>query len=322
MKAFSLKDNLFTYIISMRWYCAFISGMAGWLSLAFSQTTPHISKQLVVLGVLFIGWGANQVINDYLGLAEDRHNAPKRPMVTGKLDIRFALTLSTILFLIGLIATALISKQAIIFYLLMFSLNIIYERAKRIPLLGNIFFGLLIASCVYYAASSVSEKTLKSLLLDSRIATLAILVWLINFVLCFFSDFKDYDGDKKAKVRTLVVLLGIDKAKYLGPLLSIIPFIYLYFVLKMSLISFYCPPVSFFIMLALTLLCLLYPAILLIKYPQGENTYYSLKWVITGTVLFKTTLIGLINPALSITLFLLSIIFIKLLFGLYKDYPV
>lgn len=321
MKSNFFKDNLIAYLISMRWYCAFISGMAGWLAIAFSETVPDISKQIVVLSVLFIGWGVNQVINDYLGLAEDSHNAPKRPMVSGRLNTKFALNLSFILFLVGLIATAFISKPAIIFYLIMFFLNIAYERAKRIPLLGNIFFGLLIASCVYYAAVGISGRPTQTILQDSKIANLAILVWLVNFALCFFSDFKDYQGDKKANVRTLVVLLGIDRAKYLGFVLIMLPFIYLYYVLKLSLLPYAYPNLLFLLMLIFSFLSLLYPAILFLKYPQGENTYYALKWIIIGTVLFKATLIGLINPVLSISLFTLSFISIKLLFVLYKDYP-
>jgi geranylgeranylglycerol-phosphate geranylgeranyltransferase len=322
MQKFSLKDNIIAYIVSMRWYCAFISGMAGWLSITFSVRTPNIYKELTVLSILFIGWGVNQVINDYLGLTEDKYNAPQRPMVTGKLNIKFALYLSIVLFLIGFIITYMLSKQAIIFYLLIFSLNIVYERAKRMPLLGNIFFGLLIASCLYYAAICTSQQQFTTVLLNSRIAALAILVWLINFVLCFFSDFKDYEGDKKTKVRTLVVLLGLDRAKYLGLILIILPFIYLYFILRFSILRPYLPNLYFFIMLIVCFICFLYPAMLFVRYPQGKNTYYSLEWIIIADVLFKTMLMGLVYPIFSVVLFIINFFLIKILFNLYRDYPI
>ena len=47
--------------------------------------------------MLFLSWGINQIINDYLGLKEDRVNAPNRPMVTGELDPGKALVLTEIL---------------------------------------------------------------------------------------------------------------------------------------------------------------------------------------------------------------------------------
>jgi geranylgeranylglycerol-phosphate geranylgeranyltransferase len=321
MQNFSLKNNFFAYLVSMRWYYSFIAAMAGWIGISFSGFNPDVSRQFVVLTVLFIGSGVNQIINDYLGLAEDRYNAPNRPMVTGRLNVKFALVLSFAFFLIALVITYRLNREAIIFYLFVFFLNIVYERAKSMPLLGNILFGLLIAPCVYYAAMCVNQITLQKALLNSRLAALAILVWLINFVLCFFSDFKDYEGDKKAKIKTLVVLLGIDRAKHLGLILIAIPFLSLYYFLRLSLLSENMPQGCILIMFLLSFLCFLYPALLFLKYPHGENTHHAPKWIIMGVVLFKTALIGLVNPYLSIILFIFNFLFMGMLFYLYRDYP-
>ncbi|MBL7130240.1 MAG: UbiA family prenyltransferase [Candidatus Omnitrophica bacterium] len=320
MKNFSLKNNIVAYLVSMRWPYSFISGMAAWIGIIFCGINPDISKQIIVLSIAFIGWGVNQVINDYLGINEDRINAPNRPMVTGQLDIRFALTMSTILGMIGLIVTYQLNREALIFYLFVFGLNIVYERTKRMPLLGNIFFGLLIAPCIYWAAMCVGARRLLDVLFDSKLASLAILVWLSNFVLCFFTDFKDFKGDKKTGVRTLVVVLGIHKAKYLGFILIAIPFLCLYYFLKLSLLFPYLSNIYFLVMIVLSFLSFLYPAILFSKYPGGKSTYYSLKWVIMAVTLFQTALIGLVNPYLSTILFMLNLICIYLLFSLYKDY--
>lgn len=320
MQKFSLRDNLVAYIISMRWYGSFIAGMAGFVGIVFSGANPSTAVQLTVLAILFIGWGVNQVINDYLGIEEDKHNAPKRPLVSGRLNAKFALGLSAALFLIGFVITYFLNKEALSFYIAIFGLNIIYERAKRIPLLGNITFGLLIAPCLHYAAMCVSGASFLSTVLDKRLATLAVLIWLVNFVLCFFSDFKDYEGDKKANVKTLVVLLGIDKAKYLGAALILVPFLYLYFVVRAGIIARYPPDVYFVLMRIAAFLCFLFAGVRFIKYPQGPATYYSLKWAFAATVAFITMLIGLINPLLSMLVFVINPLLIGIIFYLYADY--
>lgn len=321
MKKFSIRDNLFAYLVSMRWPYSFVAGIAGWIGIIFSHGNPGIFKEALVLSILFVGWGINQVINDYLGISEDRLNAPNRPIVTGKLNAQFALTLSIILFLIGIAATYWLNPSAVILYMLVFMLNIVYERIKRIPIVGNMFFGLLIAWCVYYAAICASNRELMDILFDSRLGALAILVWISNSILCFFTDFKDYPGDRESKIKTLVVVLGANKAKYLGITLPLIPFICLYYFITLSLLSSYLINRYFLIMATLSFFAFLYPVILFFKHPQGKNTYYSLKWIIIAVVLFETTLIGLEDIRLSMILFILNFICVSGLFNLYyKDH--
>jgi len=89
------------YIKSMRLYYAFITGIAGWVGVSFYQFAmpEHYShaRATLLLVMLFLSWGVSQIINDYLGLREDRINAPNRPMVTGELDPRNALIVSGIM---------------------------------------------------------------------------------------------------------------------------------------------------------------------------------------------------------------------------------
>ena len=94
------------YVKSMRLYYSFVTGIAGWIGVAYYEflvksasehsieIAPTPEKKLVILFLLFLSWGINQIINDYLGLKEDRINAPDRPMVTGELNPKWALLLS------------------------------------------------------------------------------------------------------------------------------------------------------------------------------------------------------------------------------------
>ncbi|MDD3927632.1 MAG: ubiquinone biosynthesis protein UbiA, partial [bacterium] len=74
------------YVKSMRIYYAFVTGITGWVGVSlYHRLMPdHVNymRSAMILLVLFLCWGVNQIFNDYLGLQEDRINAPNRPMVT------------------------------------------------------------------------------------------------------------------------------------------------------------------------------------------------------------------------------------------------
>jgi len=64
-----------------------MTGMAGWLGVSYYEhmatspertieVVPSTEKKILVLAFLFLSWGVNQIINDYLGLKEDRINRP------------------------------------------------------------------------------------------------------------------------------------------------------------------------------------------------------------------------------------------------------
>lgn len=320
MKKYKLfsKQIIFAYIKSMRPYLFFISGMAGLLGMVFSNATSSVGRTFSVLSILFVGWGVNQVINDLLGLKEDRINAPHRPLVTGELPIKAAVTFSLFFFVVGAIVTYFINPQALILYLLVFVLNIVYEYSKKVPLLGNIVFGFLLAPCVYYGAMCINSRGLE-ILLDKKLFLIAVAIILINFTVAFFTYFKDFQGDKITGKKTIIVQLTPNKAKYLNFLVSFIPFIIMIFFIFSSTwrdkLNLY-----FIAFMLLTFIILQYTAILFFKDPYGKNTYYSLKWNFRGAVLYKTSFIALINPLLAGILYLVNFVLVGFLFNRHKDY--
>lgn len=318
MKKYSLvlRRVIFAYTKSMRPYLFFISGMAGWLGVVFSGTTSSITKIITVISVVFIGWGVNQVINDLLGLKADKINAPHRPLISGELSIKEAIAISLFFFILGGIITYFLNPQAIILFLLVFMLNIIYEYSKKVPFLGNIVFGFLLAPCVYYGAMCINNKGLWDVLLDKRLGLIAIAVILVNITVAFFTYYKDYIGDKAGGRRTIIVQLSPYRARYLNYLMSAVPFTVLIF-LPIWRISI---NVYFIVLIALTFLMLQYTAFLFFRNPQGVSTYYSLKWNFRGAVLFKTSFIALVNPLLAGILYLINFILVGFLFELHKDH--
>ncbi|MBL7131471.1 MAG: UbiA family prenyltransferase [Candidatus Omnitrophica bacterium] len=320
MKKYNIfsKEIIFAYIKSMRPYLFFLSGMAGLLGVVFCGQTASAGKLISILSVVFLGWGVNQVVNDFLGLKEDRINAPNRPLVTGALPIKAAVLYSLGLFVLGGFITYILNAYALIFYFLVFLLNIAYEYSKKIPLLGNIVFGFLLAPCVYYGAMCVNGKGLE-VLLDKKLFLLAIAVILINITVAFFTYYKDFKGDKITGKRTIIVKLTPLRARYFNYLVSFIPFSVVLFLLLSPIwrqrLNLY-----FLGFMLISFIIMQYTAFMFFKHPEGRNTYYSLKWNFSGAVLFETSFIALINPALAGILYFSNFILVNYLFDLHKDH--
>jgi len=206
------------YIKSMRLYYAFITGIAGWIGVSFYQfccpATYSHSRGLLLLAMLFLSWGINQIVNDFLGLHEDRINAPNRPMVTGELNPRLAMTISVFLMAGVVVISWFLNPWSVLPVVLGVLLNVLYEYAKAWSLIGNVIFGLSIAMCTVYGF--LAAGPLPSPVFTSNRISVFILVALMNGLMTFYTYFKDYEGDKAAGKHTFVVRHGINAARYAG----------------------------------------------------------------------------------------------------------
>ncbi len=315
------------YVKSMRLYYSFVTGIAGWLGFAFYQhiatdyrtveIMPSISRQIVIITILFLSWGVNQIVNDYLGLKEDRINAPQRPMVTGELNHRAALAVSALLMLfVFMITWFFLEKIALIPLVLGVMLNVVYEYSKSRGVLGNIVFGLMITMCSAYGFLAAGP-TQAPYFTKSRLSIIAI-VWLMNGLMTFYTYFKDYKGDKRAGKKTLIVKYGLRKARYISILSAFLPAIL--FVALYSLGQIDAPLNGTFILLGiLTLVLEIQTGWLYFKNPSGEKTYYSLEANFRACTCGQAAFVALFNQHLALVLFILSYIFVGLLFHMYGN---
>ncbi|MDR3212346.1 MAG: UbiA family prenyltransferase [Azoarcus sp.] len=309
----------------MRLYYAFITGIAGWIGVSFyffttelgyaGQISPPPLKTALILVFLFCVWGVNQIVNDYLGLPEDRINAPERPMVTGELNARAALILSgVLLFTVGLVTWLYLEPLALIPMVLGLVLNVVYEYAKGYGIWGNIVFGGMIATCVAYGFLACGPY-MPPLFTAPRISVL-VLVALLNGIMTYFTYFKDYFGDRQVGKKTLVVKYGPEKARLIGLFFSVVPA--LAFSAMTMLGFFYVPSFSrvFWLLASLTLALQFYTAYLYFRFYHGEKTYFSLKTNFRACVCGQATLIAMFQDTLGMALFLVSYIFVGFLFDL------
>ncbi|MCL5028349.1 MAG: UbiA family prenyltransferase [Bacteroidetes bacterium] len=335
------KNKIFSflraYIKSMRLYYSFITGIAGLIGVCYYQYLVYLNngsnlsgsysdvysptslpKLILILIILFLSWGVNQIYNDYLGLKEDKINAPDRPMISGELHPEYAVLLSTVIMLGAFFITwFFLEKYAVIPLLLGISLNIFYEYAKGHGIWGNIIFGIMISTCAMFSFLA-SGKSDISILSSSQILLL-LYISLINGLMTFYTYFKDYEGDKAAGKKTLIVRLGLQKSQKFSFLTSFLPLV-TFLIIYYGFEVWHFELNGIFIELGLLATALqLWTGYLFFKNPKGEMTYFSLSMNFRSCACTETALISLFNPALGVLLFLISYFFIGFLFNFHSN---
>ena len=311
------------YIRSMRLYYAFITGISGWVGVAFYQflfpgAVPYWRAALI-LGLLFLSWGVNQIVNDFLGLKEDRINAPNRPLVTGALPVRPALAVTAVCIGATLAAAWLLNPLSVIPAAAGVLLNLLYEYAKRHSLWGNLVFGLMIAMCPafgFLAAGPAPEP----LFTANRLSGLA-LIALLNAVMTYYTYFKDYEGDKKTGVLTFVARHGLSKARLAG-----LAFAFLFAVCCAALVLGEALPLrdiifreEFLFVCAVTVFLHIRTGWLFFKNPTGPRTYYNLVVNIQACTAGNCALLAIFNARLALYLLIVSYILIEWFFSMHGD---
>lgn len=313
----------------MRLYYSFVTGVAGWIGVAYYEhlagnpalrtieTAPPAEKKLLILFILFLSWGVNQIVNDYLGLKEDRVNAPHRPMVTGELHAGSAVATSAVLMaLAGAVTFFYLEPFALVFLAAGVLLNVLYEYAKGYGLLGNLVFGLMITMAPLYGAYA-SGPTAGTVLQPNRLSIL-LLVLVINALMTYYTYFKDYRGDLLAGKRTLVVSLGIERSRWLAVVSAFIPTL-LFVGLRVT--GIYQTPLNrtFLILGTLTVFLQIWTGVLYFLNPSGQKAYSSLETNFRACACGQAALIAIFNPELGIWLFIFSYIFVGFLFDLQRN---
>jgi len=311
------------YIKSMRLYYAFITGIAGWIGVSFYKfCQPNLydgARSALILVLLFLSWGINQIINDYLGLREDRINAPHRPMVTGELNAAGAMILSIVLLAAVALASCFLNPWAVVPVVAGVLLNVLYEYAKAWSLVGNLVFGLSIAMCTVFGF--LASGPLPDPLVTSNRICAFVLVALLNGLMTYYTYFKDYRGDRAAGKKTFIVRHGLNTARYAGIAGAFLPtmaFFLFHFTgwLPMSDVLY---QRDFVFCGVLTLFLQLWTAILFFRHPTGRRTYFSLVTNIRACVAGQVTIISIFNGTLALYLFSASYVFIGFLFNQYRD---
>ncbi|MHA1829787.1 MAG: UbiA family prenyltransferase [Candidatus Heimdallarchaeaceae archaeon] len=196
-------------------------------------------KILTLLFCFAISTGAIYNFNNAFDYRVDRHNKIKR--INNPVSLNHITKEDAIIFGIFLSSSCLIISYFLNFltFAILFSIIIwgcVYSfRLKGIPILDVLTHAIFWGSLLAFLGSSINGK------FTGQTMYFATIFFIISCLMQLSNHIRDYRDDKKEKIRTTVVFLGLKKSKILFELLIIFYFIsllYVYFVKTLPLAYF------------------------------------------------------------------------------------
>jgi len=204
-----------------------MAGLAGVLAYVIATGTLILAVFIVFAMVMLIT-GAGNVINDYHDAEIDAINRPDRPIPSGSITKKEALTYAVLLFLISIIIGMLFAPFPLIIIAIINSLLLWFyaSHLKVMPLLGNLVVSYLSASIFLFGGALYG--------MEGIYANLPV-AGATFFVICareLIKDAEDMPGDQAEGARTLPILYGIRKTVVIAgfsALLGVVVTLLLYF---------------------------------------------------------------------------------------------
>lgn len=186
-------------------------------------TLNTLGFSILVAATLCIA-AAGNIINDLYDIETDTVNKPDKVIIGKHISEKLAFNLFIILNVIGVGLGFYLSNSigknpfAIIFIIISASLYIYSSYLKQITLVGNLVISAVVAMSILVVGIFELLPVLTPENRDIQIAFLeiirdyAIFAFLINLLRELIKDIEDIDGDHKAGMRTLPIVLGRDRA--------------------------------------------------------------------------------------------------------------
>ncbi|MHA2379861.1 MAG: UbiA prenyltransferase family protein [Candidatus Thorarchaeota archaeon] len=176
---------------------------------------------LVFFLMVFAYLGFSFAINDSYDVQEDLlNNLKNNPIATAEIKQNNAILFSVSLGLAGLLLSTWFGLMIFIYQLTLTALSFCYSapplRLKsRYPfdiLSHGFFFGALILLLPVFVFGPMSNV----------VVLLAVSIFLFSILVELWNHISDYEGDMKAKLRTTVCVLGIEKSMKIAMVLSLL----------------------------------------------------------------------------------------------------
>lgn len=251
------------------------SALAGKETLA-----PQLQNLLLGFSTGFFLTGATMAINDYYDREVDAINEPRRPIPSGAIAPKGALTFALVLTVVGFLAATLTNWQCFALAAASWSIFILYTtRGKRMGFLGN----LMVSTCIIVPFVYGGFVVGKGLLPTSGI--FVAMVFISNTGREVTKGIVDAQGDREKNIRTIAVLHGEKKAAVVAAALylsavSLTPLPWL-----LDTVSSWYLPFAFFADMGLIL-----ASILLLVNPSKDNARRiknrNLFWFFSGLLAF------------------------------------
>lgn len=204
---------------------------------------------LLVLSTVLLA-AAGYVINAIFDQSTDTANKPNAVIVGKRISESNAYTLYTVLNTIGVgigfYLSNVIGKPGFsaVFILIAATLYMYSTSLKQMPVVGNIVVALLLAFSViiigvfdlYPVIDAVNQHQMANLF--SILLDFALFAFMINFLREIVKDAEDFEGDASEGMKTLAIILGVNKAAKLVFALSFIPLLCLLVYIKTYFVAY------------------------------------------------------------------------------------
>ena len=239
----------------------------------------HFNFFLMVLATLCIAAGG-YIINDIYDIDTDKINKPNRLIINKHISEKTATNLFVVFNIIGVGLGFYLSHGIgkpeffAIFFMSSALLYMYSSYLKQIAVVGNIVVSLIVALSILLVgifelipATTEMNRAVQSTFLNI-IRDYAVFAFMVNLIREMVKDIEDIDGDYKAGIQTLPILIGRERSNKVVLVLSLIPlFSIVYYVItylfKLQLV------VGYFLILVIA--PLLYVSIKLISAKQKAD---------------------------------------------------
>ena len=179
--------------------CLFAVIIAGWL--VDGITSPFLPYATLVV-LCFAG--ASNILNDVLDINIDEINRPERVLTSGRLQIRDALILMSILYALGIMASSYLQPLGRQIALIMvLPLLVLYTPLfKRLPFIGNLVVGSILGLVFLFTEGAIHGHVDKMWIPFCLATTLSTIRELVK-------DAADMEGDAVGNLQTFPRKFGL-----------------------------------------------------------------------------------------------------------------
>lgn len=158
---------------------------------------------VLIFSAVFLITGAGNAVNDYYDREIDAVNRPSRPLPSGRISPRSALTYSLLLFVAGCIMAGALNQICLAVAALNSTLLFLYARnLKAMPLAGNLCVAYLTGSTFLFGGAAFGLEGMEANLVPAGLSFLATMSREIA------KDIEDMEGDRQGGAKTLPILAG------------------------------------------------------------------------------------------------------------------
>ena len=297
------------YLIEMRPYSLFISGIAGLLGLAFIPH-PTTLRLFVAFIPLFLSYGLGNGVTASFQTDTDAISSPYRPLGSGLISPKQSLIISLSGLGVGALVIAMLNPVILVFGLAAVIGLLTYTPFKRtwwggppwnswiialLPIMGRLVDRSYSLTTFFYLEDRYC--------LSFFLAVLVIFFGYANFVIMGY--FKDISADRKTGYHTFPVVFGWKAAAFYSDITALITAILTCMALNFLNVNHFLPIAIFGIAVIINL----YAQVSIHMITEEEKSYGPIADVVRAFILYCTAVIVCLKPGWVVLLGLYYILF-------------